>query len=156
MVTLLTPSMVMMPRIFNRKSAAFKRGLKHGYRSGLEETISKQISGAGLKVEYETEKVYYTIPQRSTHYTPDFKLPKKGGFWYLEAKGIWAVADRAKHRLIQQQHPDLDIRFLFQRDQRLYKGSPTKYSQYCDKWGFVYAFRTIPDEWIQECLDAQK
>ena len=147
--------MVMMPRIFNRKSAAFKRGLKYGYRSGLEEAISKQISDAGLKVEYETEKVYYTIPQRSTHYTPDFKLPKKGGFFYIETKGIWTVQDRAKHLLIQKQHPDLDIRFVFSnQNAKLYKGSPTSYALYCEKHNFRYANKVIPEAWLTEAKES--
>ena len=53
------------------------RGLKYGYRSGLEEKTSKQIEEAGLEVDYENHKISYTIPARNSTYTPDFRLPKR-------------------------------------------------------------------------------
>ena len=43
-------------------------------------------------------------------YTPDFVLPN--GI-ILETKGQFISDDRRKHKLIKQQHPDLDIRFVF-------------------------------------------
>ena len=32
---------------------------------------------------------------------------------------------------------------------RLYKNSPTTYAAYCDKHGFTYANKTIPEEWLK-------
>ena len=64
-----------------------RRGIKHGYRSGLEDKIAKQIHKAGLAVVYETDKISYLVPERQAKYTPDFKLPKQGGFFYVETKG---------------------------------------------------------------------
>tara|TARA_R100001377_G_scaffold22923_2_gene12328 strand:+ start:4532 stop:4960 length:429 start_codon:yes stop_codon:yes gene_type:complete len=129
------------------------RGIAAGYRSGLEETISDVLRDQGIEVLYETDKIYYTIPTRSSKYTPDFKLPKANGFWYLETKGIWAVADRAKHILIQKQHPNIDIRFLFSNARaKLYKGSKTTYADYCEKNGFRYAHKHMPQDWLDECL----
>ena len=134
---------------FNR--ARF-RGIKAGYRSGLEETISQLLTDEGIPFEYEVDKITYEIPARAAKYTPDFKLPKPGGFWYLETKGIWATADRAKHVLIKKQSPEIDIRFLFSNAQaRLYKGSPTRYSDYCNKHGFRWAHKTMPQDWLDEC-----
>jgi predicted nuclease of restriction endonuclease-like RecB superfamily len=128
-----------------------EHGIRHGYRSGLEDKIAKQISGAGHEIIYETDKVHYVVPERNAKYTPDFKLPKKGGFFYVETKGIWDTADRQKHLLIKEQHPDVDIRFVFSNcNNKLYKGSKTTYASYCDKYGFAYAHKTIPDEWLQE------
>jgi hypothetical protein len=37
---------------------------------------------------------------------------------------------------------------------KLYKGSPTTYGMYCDKHGFQYAQKLIPDEWLKEAQDA--
>ena len=129
------------------------RGIAAGYRSGLEETISKVLEEQGIEVLYETDKVYYRIPERNSKYTPDFKLPKSDGFWYLETKGMWVVADRAKHILIKKQHPDIDIRFLFSNARsKLYKGSKTTYADYCEKHGFRYAHKHLPQDWIDECL----
>jgi len=128
-----------------------QRGIKHGYRSGLEDKAAAQIQQAGLELLYETDKVDYVVPERNAKYTPDFKLPKKGGFFYVETKGIWDVADRQKHLLIRDQHPDLDIRFVFSNcNAKLYKGSPTTYAAYCEKHGFVWAHRVIPEEWLHE------
>jgi len=132
-----------------------RHAIANGYRSGLEETVSRQIADAGLTVSYETDKIEYTWPKRKSTYRPDFKLPKPGGFFYVETKGIWAVGDRAKHLLIKQQHPEIDIRFVFSNARsKLYKGSPTTYAMYCEKHGFQYAQKLIPDEWLKEAQDA--
>lgn len=137
----------------HKKDKAFYRGLANGYRSGLEETISQQLSALGIEFLYETDRIHYVIPARQSRYTPDFKLPKKDGFWYLETKGIWSVQDRAKHLLIKEQHPDIDIRLLFSNARaKLYKGSKTTYADYCERYGFQWAHKTLPAEWIEECL----
>ena len=136
-----------------KKNKAFYRGLAAGYRSGLEETIADQLRSHSIEVLYETDRIHYVIPARQTRYTPDFKLPKKDGFWYLEGKGLWQVQDRAKHLLIKKQHPNIDIRFVFSNARsKLYKGSKTTYADYCEKHGFLWAHKVIPDDWIEECL----
>ena len=130
-----------------------RHAIANGYRSGLEETVSRQIADAGLPVVYEpkADKVSYTWPERQSTYLPDFKLPKQGGFFFVETKGRWTVDDRQKHLLIKEQHPDIDIRFVFSNQNApLYKGSPNRYCDWCDKHGFVYANKTIPPEWLQE------
>jgi len=127
------------------------RGIKHGYRSGLEDKLSKQIKTAGLEVQYETDKISYHVPPRQAKYTPDFRLPKDGGFFYVEAKGIWDVKDRQKHLLIQEQYPEIDIRFVFSNsNNKLYKGSKSTYASFCDKHRLRWAHKTIPDEWLAE------
>ena len=136
----------------NFQGKAYKRAIAHGYRSGLEVSISEALKEHGIPVEFEVDTIQYTVPERQARYTPDFRLPKKDGFWYLECKGIWSVADRAKHLLIHKQH-DYDIRFLFSNAKaKLYKGSKTTYADYCDKHGFAWAHKTLPQEWIDECL----
>lgn len=131
--------------------SSIRTGIKHGFRSGLEDKIAKQIEEAGLPVIYEQERVSYEVPARPAKYTPDFKLPKKGGFFYVETKGRWVTADRQKHLLLKEQFPDLDIRFVFSNaNAKLYKGSPTTYAAYCDKHGLRYANKVIPDEWLHE------
>ncbi len=125
--------------------------ISRGYRSGLEDKIAKQIKDAGYDVIYEQEKITYTQPARQAKYTPDFKLPKKGGFFYVETKGRWLTADRHKHLLIKQQFPDIDIRFVFSsQNSKLYKGSKTTYAMYCERHGFKYAHKFIPDSWLLE------
>lgn len=128
-----------------------KAAYRLGFRSGLEKNISDQIVEAGIELLYETDKIQYTVPERKAKYTPDFKLPKPGGFFFVETKGIWTVQDRSKHLLIKQQHPEIDIRFVFSnQNARLYKGSPTTYALYCEKHGFRYASKVIPEDWLSE------
>jgi predicted nuclease of restriction endonuclease-like RecB superfamily len=126
------------------------------FRSGLEDKHSKQIEEAGLEVLYETDRYNFEVPARKSRYTPDFKLPKKGGFFYIESKGIWDVQSRQKHLLLKEQYGDkLDIRFVFSnQNARLYKKSPTTYAAYCEKHGFQYAHKVIPQIWLDEALDA--
>ena len=82
---------------------------------------------------------------RKATYRPDFKLPKPGGFFYVETKGIWDVTDRQKHPH-REQCPEVDIRFGLEPQNRLYRNSPTTYAA-CEKHNFTYATRTIPQEW---------
>lgn len=112
--------------------------------------MSRQIEDAGLSVQYETDQITYTWPERQATYTPDFKLPKQGGFFFIETKGRWDVDDRQKHLLIKDQYPDLDIRLCFLSDGRLYKGSPTRYSEYCERHGLRYCLKRIPEDWLRE------
>lgn len=143
-------------RVLKRRVAIIsskrRRAIAKGYRSGLEEQVSEQIASAGLKVEYETDKVEYTWPKRDSKYTPDFKLPSSdGGFFYVETKGIWSVEDRQKWHLLHEQHPEIDFRLVFSsQNAKLYKGSPTTYAAYCEKHGFTYANKTIPQKWLDE------
>jgi hypothetical protein len=124
-----------------------QRAIKAGYRSGLEETISLQLTSLKVPVLYETEKVKYEVNEVRT-YTPDFKLPN--GI-IIESKGRFVAADRKKHLLIQKQHLFLDIRFVFSNSRaKIAKGSKTTYGDWCDKHGFLYADKLIPEEWIKE------
>lgn len=123
-------------------------GLRHGFRSGLEELNARFLQDHGLKVDYESIKVPYTVPERKAKYTPDFPLPN--GI-IIETKGKLEPKDRAKHLLIKLQHPDLDIRFVFQRPyDPIVKGSATTYAAWADKHGFKWATRIIPEAWLHE------
>ena len=118
-------------------------GVKRRYRSGLEEAIAHQIESANLPVIYEETTLDYIWPARPSRYTPDFH-PRHP----LEVKGL-LTSKRHKMLLVKQQHPDLDIRFVFSNSNApIYKGSPTSYAQWCDKHGFPWANRRIPDEWL--------
>lgn len=108
-----------------------------GYRSGLEQTMSTLFQEVyGQPVDYETEKIQYVVPASNHKYTPDFKLPN--GI-YIETKGRFMPADMKKHLLIKQQHPDLDIRFIFQNPNSTNsKRTKTTYANFCEKHGFRY------------------
>lgn len=122
--------------------------LKHGWRSGLEESVAKTLTEAGVPFTYEKTKIRYIKPASEHLYTPDFVLDN--GI-IVETKGLFLVADRKKHILIKRQHPNLDIRFVFSNSkQRLTKTSRTTYAQWCVKNGFLYADKEIPVDWIKE------
>ena len=119
---------------------------KYGFKSGLEETISQQIESKGIKVEYETEKIPYIIPASNHTYSPDFKLPN--GI-RVETKGRFVAADRKKHLLVKAQNPNLDIRFVFSNSKnKITKNSKTTYADWCEKNGYKYADKVIPEDWF--------
>lgn len=124
------------------------RGIVYGYRSGLEELVSEQLTQSGVPFEYETYKIPFTPPIKTRHYTPDFTLPN--GI-VIETKGRFMTADRQKHRHIMAEHPDLDIRFVFSNaNTRISKVSKTSYAKWCDDYGFLWATKVIPQEWLDE------
>ena len=128
--------------------------IKHGFRSGLEDNVNDMLKENGKSFSYESEKISYIQPETKHNYTPDFVLNKiVGGKMYVETKGRWVKTDRLKFDLIFEQYPGIDIRFVFQNpNAKLYKGSKTTYAQYCDKKGWRWAKKEIPEEWLKECL----
>lgn len=124
-----------------------RHAIKNGYRSGLEDDIAKDLKDRGVEFEYEKLKVRWQLLENKT-YTPDFKLPN--GI-IIESKGRFVQADRKKHLIIQDQHPFLDIRFVFSNSRsKLYKGAKSTYGDWCNKHGFLYADKRIPEEWLTQ------
>lgn len=122
--------------------------IKNGYRSGLENRIAGQLSDAGVEARYEPLRIAYEPLQKIKSYTPDFLLPN--GI-LIETKGRFMSADRQKHRAIKEQHPSLDIRFVFARPhQAINKGSKTTYAMWSERYGFQWADTWVPLKWIKE------
>ena len=124
-----------------------KTARRLGFRSGLEIKVSEQLKESGVEFEYETTKIKYVVPESTHTYTPDFTFPNG---LIVETKGRFLAADRKKHLLIQKQHPELDIRFVFQNsNNKITKGSKTSYADWATKHGFQYADKEIPKEWLK-------
>lgn len=122
--------------------------LKHGVRSGLEERVCEQLDALGVDYGYESMKIKYIRPASQHVYTPDIVLPN--GI-IVETKGRFLAMDRQKHLLVRKHNPTLDIRFVFSNSKaKISKTSHTTYAAWCDKNGFKYADKTIPEEWINE------
>ena len=120
----------------------------NGYRSGFENKVASALSEQSISFEYEVTQIEYIKPQTNHKYTVDFTLPN--GI-LIETKGRWTTEDRKKHLLIKDQHPNLDIRFVFQNPKgKIRKGSKTTYADYCDKHGILWADKEIPNEWLLE------
>ena len=114
------------------------------FRSGLEERVADLLVELGVKYEYETQKIPYVI---SHNYSPDFILPNGV---ILECKGYWDSADRRKIKEVKKQHPELDLRMVFQAPfNTISKKSKTTYAKYCDKLDIPWtSFANIPLKWL--------
>ena len=114
------------------------------FRSGLEERVADLMVNLGVKYEYESTKVPYQIQH---NYTPDFLLPN--GI-YLECKGYWDAEDRRKIKAVKLQHPEIDLRFVFQSPyNKISKKSKTTYAQYCERLNIPWtSYANIPIEWL--------
>lgn len=124
------------------------------YRSGLEDKIVAELTSKKVQFTYEKNVVEYVKPSRKAKYTPDFVLPN--GI-VVETKGRFVTADRQKHLQVKEQHPDLDIRFVFSNsNNRISKKSKTTYGMWCEKNGFVFADRSIPDAWLSEPVNKKR
>jgi hypothetical protein len=97
--------------------------------------------------EYEPQNLPYVVTHQ---YRPDFRIRENT---YIEAKGRFLSADRAKHLYIKEQHPEVKIYFLFgNAENKLTKSSKTSYADWCNKHGFEYAdfYREgIPKKWFK-------
>jgi len=123
-------------------------GLKYGFRSGLESRVAEELEQRQIIFSYEETKLKYLKPAKVHTYTPDFYLSKQKIF--VETKGLFTSADRQKMRLVKEQHPSLDIRFVFSNSKsRISKRSSTTYGMWCNKYGFEYADKEIPEEWYR-------
>jgi hypothetical protein len=132
-------------------------GLIHGFRSGLEERFAAELKASGVDFSFEEEKIHYVKPEVPAKYTPDFIVttrpdgtPRQKPL-IIETKGRFMSDDRKKHLLIQKQHPDLDIRFVFSNpNSKISKGAKSTYATWCEKNGFQYAKEHVPREWLEE------
>lgn len=139
----------MATRASSKKPLTQKQvALKYAFRSGLEERISADLTSKGVGFTYEELVVSYVTPAKAHKYTPDWVL--ENGI-IIEGKGRLLPEDRAKHVLVKAQHPELDIRFVFSNSKaKINKRSPTTYGMWCEKNGFLYADKTVPDAWLRE------
>lgn len=118
------------------------------HRSKFEDSIAKLYPN----LVYECIKLNYTIPSTKHLYIPDFKLVTKSNkvIW-IEAKGLFKVADRKKMILVKEQYPDLDIRFIFQNPNvKISKTSQTTAAEWCIKHGFKYGNIKTIEKWLTE------
>lgn len=117
-------------------------------KSTLEDRVMANLDKRGVAYEYEPCKLPYVV-QRD--YVPDLLI----GDMYIEVKGYFRQDAQRKMRNVKEQHPELDIRFLFQK-----AGSPVQGAKVrkdgtkmtCKEWavkhGFEWAEGEIPEEWI--------
>jgi hypothetical protein len=106
------------------------------YRSKFEGKVAKAL-GRGWR--YEAQKLPYTL---QNNYYPDF-YSAPGTL--VEAKGRFTGHDRRKILAVLAQHKGIDLRLVFMRDNYLYKGAKSRYSDWCKKHGITYSiFPKLP------------
>jgi hypothetical protein len=138
--------------------------LEAKFRSSLERKVAKQLDGEGIEYDFEGHWVHYTVPARKAKYLPDFPIRKTTII--LETKGrfggTFRGADGAQERqkliLLKEQHPEYDIRIVFERAaNKIYKGSKTTYAKWADDHGFKWSDKgVVPPEWIAEIKAQQR
>jgi hypothetical protein len=136
------------------------------YRSRFEERVVKQMDENKLKFTYEKESInyYLQIPRAYCEdcdskmvvterwYTPDFFM--EGGV-ILEAKGKFGAPERKKMLAVKEAHPELDIRMVFMRDNKIHRRSTTRYTEWAEKHGYPSCVGALPKEWIKEFKDGK-
>lgn len=122
-----------------------KRNSEGNGLSRFEAEIRAEIEMNGIIGTHKTSKIPYS---ENHNYIPDFVLPN--GI-VIEAKGYFPPEDRVKMRAVKESNPDLDIRIVFLRAKsKLDKNAKMTYGEWADKYGFPYADRHIPLEWLYE------
>ena len=112
---------------------------EYKYKSRFEKRFASDLKQRRIVFDYEKHKFSY----QPKIYMPEFDL-------FVETKGFFNVADRVKHLLIKEQHPDVDIRFVFMNPfTKINRKSSTTYASWCEEHGFQYAKERIPKEWIK-------
>lgn len=138
---------------------AEKHGLQEGYRSGLEFTVGKALADKKIDFRFEDpQDIMVWTPLPTKHkYHPDFVIPRGPGkpILIIETKGRFMPDDMAKHLALKEQHPELEVRFVFQKPKAWYrKAVKMNYALWCDKNGFKYCgmkeFDKVIGEWINE------
>lgn len=122
-----------------------KTHLTSKYRSKLEERVAALVPDA----KYESVKLKYTKPASNHYYLTDLELGPNN---FLEIKGRLLPTERTKYLLVREQNPEITLRFFFDKsDNKLYKGSKTTYSDWCNKHGFEWTDTKLgfPKAWLK-------
>lgn len=125
------------------------KGIRSKTRNPFEVSVLKALTKhrpRGASIEYESERLPYVIAKT---YVPDFIITLScGRKIYIEAKGYFRPTDRIKMLAVKRMNPTLDIRIVFAVDNKLNKGSKSRYSDWCEKHGFPYAVGLVPKNWM--------
>lgn len=133
---------------------------QNDFRSKAERLFYEDAKRRGIELEYERDTFRYSGKVRggfcedcngkrvlrAARYTPDFRVD---GPIYIETKGRLTSRDRTKLVRVKECNPELDLRLVFFSDNKINKDSDTRYSDWAEKHGFVYAVgRVMPEAWV--------
>ena len=143
---------------YRQKFKRIKISDKVVLKSGLEEVVYNHLIENNCSFKYEGLKITYFQPEQKRTYTPDFVFPTI----IIETKGAFNSADRKKMKMVKNQNPKMDIRFIFSNSKtKIGKKSKTTYGHWCDLFGFKFhciqsTKETFPKEWLKEIKDKEK
>jgi hypothetical protein len=116
-------------------------------KGGFEPLVYEQLKKSKVKVTYEESRLPYVTHH---NYVPDFEVSTRSGVsYFLEVKGYFRTADQVKMKAVKAANPNLDIRLVFQKDNKVNKFSKMYYSDWAEKYGFPYAIGEVPKEWLE-------
>lgn len=119
-------------------------------RSKLELKFEEIIKEFDVAYDYEVTKIPYTIPESNHNYTVDWTFING---LLVETKGYLSDhKERYKYVLLKQQHPDLDLRFVFDNPNKLCGGTKMTHAKWAEKYGFAYcSIRDVEQikQWVQ-------
>jgi len=133
------------------------------YRSGLERLTASLLKQKGLIHKHEATTLKYVKPASRHRYLVDFDLSGISStvpLIYLETKGRLTSQDRAKMRLVTEQHPTVPLVMLFSRpENKINKGSKTSYSAWADangiRWCSLDDFERNPKQCLLRTIGKQ-
>lgn len=115
-------------------------------RNPLEQGHYNYLKRHVSDLHYETSSLPYVLPKK---YIPDFQVTTKSGRkFFIEVKGYLRPEDRTKMIAVKFANPDVDIRLLFAKNQKLNKNSKTTYMDWAKKHNFEAAVGKIPKNWL--------
>ena len=115
----------------------------------FEQKVMSNLTAKGVEFEFEPHSLSYNVTR---DYIPDLLI----GDMYVEIKGYFRQDAQRKMRAVKKQHPEKDIRFLFQRANATIQGAKKRKdgtkmtcADWAERYGFKYAEgEEIPDKWI--------
>ena len=115
----------------------------------FEQRVMSNLTAKGVEFTFEPHSLPYSVTR---DYIPDLLI----GEMYVEIKGYFRQDAQRKMRAVKKQHPNKDIRFLFQRAEATIQGAKkrkdgTKMTcrEWAERYGFQYAEgEEIPQTWI--------
>ncbi len=115
----------------------------------FEQKVMSNLTLKGVEFTFEPHSLPYSVTR---DYIPDLLI----GEMYIEIKGYFRQDAQRKMRAVKKQHPEKDIRFLFQRANATVQGAKKRKDgskmtckEWAERYGFQYAEgEEIPDKWI--------
>lgn len=123
---------------------------KGSFKSPLENSVFRilnKLLPKRAKLTYESVRLNYSIPR---NYVPDFVIERKNHkTMYIEVKGYFRQPDRVKILSVLRDNPGIDLRIVFEKNNKLNRKAKMRYSDWCEKYNILYSINSIPMDWLK-------